>query len=391
MRDLERMVCMSLEDSLRAGVCRQLIEGKLTEQEAARRLDLSTRQVRRHKKRLREEGERGVIHRSRGRESPRRLPEEKRAEVMELYRGTYAGWNMTHLGEHLEKRHKIRLSREALRRILLGEESRPKRRRQKRHHSWRERRPREGELVQWDTSLHLWLGPDGEEAVLIQAVDDATSKILWAEFFEHDGVLENLSVLRSLVRKHGLFESVYADQTSKFFLTDEDRLAARERGEEGLTQFGRVMKALGIGMIPALSAQAKGRVERSFRTLQDRLVKELALYRIRTRVEANRYLQTTFLSDYNRRFSVAAANPDQALLRVSLRDDKNIFCLRETRTVQNDLTITVHGERWQLAGALRSGERVELRTRLDGRIHVYKKDQEVKYCRITRAAKAASD
>ena len=367
-----------------------MMEGKLTEAEAAGRLSLSTRQVRRHKKRVRAEGAGGVIHRSRGRESPRRTPEATRERVVGLYRETYSAWNMEHLKERLESDHRIGLSRETLRRILFEEASRPRRHRPKGHHKWRERRGREGELVQWDTSIHLWFGAEGEKAVLILAVDDATSKFLWAEFFEHDGVLENLAVLRSIVRKHGLCESVYADATSKFFLAEEDLLAARERGEEGLTQFGRVMKHLGIGMIKALSPQAKGRVERAFRTLQDRLIKELALYGIRTRAKGNRYLRKTFIPNYNRRFGVAAADPSDAWVRVWPLDEPNTFCLRDTRTVQNDLTISVDGERWQLHGGVRSGEHVELRTRLDASVHLYKKDKELEYHRIKRLAKAAS-
>jgi transposase len=366
------------------------MEGKLSEAEAARRLWLSVRQVRRHRKRVREEGERGVIHRSRGRESPRRTPEATREKVVALYRETYSAWNMEHLKEHLESKHEIELSRETLRGILLDEESRPRRRRGQRHHKWRERRAREGELVQWDTSIHRWFGAGGEEAVLILGVDDATSKILWAEFFEHDGVLENLAVLRSIVRKHGLFESVYADGTSKFFLTEEELLAARERGKEGFTQFGRVMKTLGIGMIHALSPQAKGRVERAFRTLQDRLIKELALYGIRTRQDGNRYLRKTFIPHYNHRFGVAAADSSSSWVNAGPLDEPNVFCLRETRTVQNDLTISVQGERWQLHGGVRSREHVELRTRLGGSVHVYKKDKELGYHRISRVAKVAS-
>ena len=380
---------MSLEDTLRAGVCRQLIEGKLTEGAAAERLSLSVRQVRRCKRRVREEGDGGVVHRSRGRASPRRVGEDQEAEVRRLYEGTYAGWNMVHLGEWLESKHGLRLSHETLRRILVDEESRPHRRHRK-HHAWRERRGRAGELVQWDTSIHPWFGADGEKAVLILAVDDATSRIVWAEFFEHDGVLENLSVLRSVVRKHGLPESLYADGTSKFFLTKEEVLAARERGEDGLTQFGRVTKTLGIGRIHALSPEAKGRVERSFRTLQDRLQKELAVLGLRTRADGNRYLRKTFIPDYNRRFGVAAADPSGAWLKVAPLDEPNVFCLRETRTVLNDLTIPVEGERWQLHGGVRSRERVELRTRLDGSVHVYKRDQELEYHRIQRARKAAS-
>lgn len=367
-----------------------MIEGKVSEAEAAERLSLSVRQVRRHKKRVKEEGEFGVVHRSRGQASPRRVPEARRKEVIRLYRETYSGWNMAHFGEHLESGHALRLSRETLRRILMAEEKRPRRKGRRRHRQWRERRGRAGELVQWDTSIHRWLGEGGEKAVLILGVDDATSRILWAEFFEHDGVLENLAVLRAVVRKHGLFESVYADQSSKFFLTEEELLAARERGEEGLTQFGRVMKTLGIGMIRSLSPQGKGRVERAFRTLQDRLVKELALYGIRTRRDGNRYLRKTFIPHYNRRFGVAAADPSAAWLKDVEFDEPNTFCLRETRTVQNDLTISVAGQRWQLERGVRSGQRVEIRTRIDGTSHVYHGDKKLRYHRITKRAEAAA-
>jgi hypothetical protein len=297
---------------------------------------------------------------------------------------------MIHFGEHLEWRHGIRLSRETLRGILMKEESRPRRKGRRRHRQWRERRRRAGELVQWDTSIHLWLGDGGEKAVLILAVDDATSRILWAELFEHDGVLENLAVLRSVVRKHGLFEDMYADRSSKFFLTEDELLAARERGDEGLTQFGRVMKTLGIGMIRSLSPQGKGRVERAFRTLQDRLVKEWALHGIQTRKEANRYLRRTFIPHYNCRFGVAAADPSAAWMKVADLDEPNTFCLRDTRTVQNDLTFSLDGQRWQITDGVRSGQRVEVRTRIDGSRHVYHGERKLKARRITRRAEAAA-
>jgi transposase len=386
-----RTVCMSAQDALRAGVCRRLLDGKLAESEAARRLDLSVRQVRRLKVRVREAGDAGVVHRSRGRPSPRKLAAEVRTEVEQLYRETYSGWNMQHFSERLASDHAIHMSREALRRILMDEAARPRHQRGK-HHTSRERRSREGELLQWDTSIHRWLGEDGESVVLIAVVDDATSKILWAEFFEHDGTLENLAVLRSIVRKHGLFTSLYADRSTKFFLTPEQRLAARESGRKEYTQFGRVARDLGIAMIPAGSPQAKGRIERSFRTHQDRLVKELALLGIKTRQEANRYLRKTFIKNYNQRFGVAPARPDAAWLKIKPLDEANLFCLKETRVVQNDLTIAVNGERWQLKGRVRSGETVELRTRLNGTVHVYKKDKELAWKRVTREQRiAASD
>lgn len=390
MERTDRTVCMSARDSVRAGVCERLIEGKLGERVAAERLTLSVRQVRRLKRRVGEEGPPGVVHRSRGRASPRRLPEPLRAEVTRLYREVYAGWNMQHFGEWLAGRHGIRLSRESLRQILRDEPSRPRRRQRRQHRRWRDRRPREGEMLQMDASVHAWLGEEGEKSVLISALDDATSRVVWAEFFEHYGVLENLAVVRNLVRTHGLPQSLYLDRHTMYFLADEDALAARERGADGLTQFGRVMKALGTEMIPAGSPQAKGRVERSYRTQQDRLIKELRLLGIRTRADANEYLHNTFLPDYNDRFGVQPAEADAAWVPLGPVDEHALFCLRETRVAANDLTISVRGQKWQLHGPVRSGQKVELRTWLDRSVHIYKGDTELGYHPIQPATATAA-
>jgi len=385
-----RTVCMSQRDSLRAAVCERLIVGTLKEAAASARLGLSVRQMRRLKKRVREEGQTGVIHRSRGRASPRRVSEAVRERVVQLYRDTYEGWNVTHFSERLASHHQIAVSRETVRQWLRDEPSRPRRRHRKQHRQWREPRPREGELVQMDTSIHDWLGEEGEKAVLISAVDDATHRILWAAFFEHNGVLENLTVVRDLVARYGLPESLYLDHHTIFFLPEDDARAAHERGEEGLTQFGQVMKRLGIGMIGAGSAQAKGRIERSYRTLQDRLLKELRLEGIRTRAAANRYLHRTFIPHYNRRFGVEAANPDAAWVPAGGLDEHAVFCLRDTRVAHNDLTISVNGQRWQLHDPVRSRQRVELHTWLDGSIHVYKGDTELDYHRVGHTKAAAA-
>ena len=390
MDENDRTVCMSTRDSLRAGICERLLEKALSEEEAAGRLCVSVRQVRRLKRRVKAAGPRGVIHRSRGRPSPRRISEAVQADVERLYHATYTGWNMVHFGEYLASRHGIRLSRETLRKMLLAEEARPQRRRRKQHRQWRERRRREGELIQMDTSIHPWLGEDGEKVVLISAVDDATSRILWAEFFEHNGVLENLALVRDIVAKYGLPQSLYVDHHTIFFVPQEAALAARERGEEALTQFGQVMKRLGIEMIAAGSPQAKGRVERLYRTLQDRLLKELRLEGMHTRVEANRYLHHTFIPAYNERFGVEPADSEAAWVPAGPIDEHAVFCLRETRVVQNDATISVRGHTWQLHGRVRSRQRVELRTWLDATVHVYKGDTELAYHRVGRAKVVAA-
>lgn len=379
---------MSMREHLRYQVCGQMLRGEIGEREAGERLGLSVRQVRRLKKRVAAEGAVGVIHRLRGRPSARRTPEALRERVRQLYEGRYAGWNVTHLSEKLRSAHGIVLSRESVRRILLAEPSRPRRGRRRRHRRWRARRSREGELLQMDASVHAWLGEGGEEAVLISAVDDATGKAVWGEFFAVDGTLENLAVVKEVVKRRGIPQGLYLDRSPKYFPDEAVATEARERGREALTQFGRAMKELGVGMTRAGSPQGKGRVERSFRTFQDRLVKELALEGIKTREEANEYLHGVFLVEYNRRFAVEAGERESAFVRVPRGFDYNgVFCLKEVRTVQNDYTISYRGRKIQLEDTgLYSGRKVEVRVWLDGSIHVYRKGRPVKAKKLVRRA-----
>jgi hypothetical protein len=321
-----------------------------------------------------------VIHRLRGRPSARSTPEEVVKRVRELYEETYSGWNMTHFSEKLEGVHGIILSREKVRQILLEESARPRRNRRRKHRRWRARRGREGELVQMDASIHPWLGKDAEEVVLISAIDDATGKVLWAEFFPSDGTLENMAVVRAIVRKHGIPGEIYLDRSTKYFPEEEAALAARERGEEALTQFGRAMKEMGIRMVKARSPQAKGRIERLFGTLQDRLVKELALEGIKTREKANAYLRREFVPRFNARFAVRPGENESAFVKVSgVMDYNAVFCLKETRTVQNDYTVSYEGAKVQLEdNSVWAGQKVEVRVWLDSSVHVYAKDRPVK-------------
>lgn len=384
----DRALRMSIREHLRNMVCRQMLRGRVSEREAAERLDLSVRQVRRLKKRVAAEGPTGVIHRLRGRPSARRTPEEIQRRVRGLYEGRYAGWNMAHFTERVKEVHGIEISRERVRRILLEEPSRPRRSRRRKHRRWRARRESEGELVQMDASIHPWLGEGGERATLISAVDDATGKVLSARFFSSDGTLENLAVVREIVTRRGIPAELYLDRSSKYFPDEKTEAEAAERGKEVVTQFGRAMRELGVRMIKARSPQAKGRVERSFRTFQDRLVKELALEGIKTLEEADAYLRKVFSPSYNRRFSVRAQNKESAFVKVSGHMDYNgVFCLKDTRTVQNDYTISYGGEKIQVEETgVRAGQKVEVRVWLDGSLHVYRKDRPVKAHKIRRRA-----
>lgn len=379
---------MSIKEHMRYVVCQGMLRGHLREKEAAERLDLSVRQVRRLKRRVGREGPGGVIHRLRGRPSGRRTPEALEEQVRQLYQGRYVGWNMTHFSERLARVHGVVLSRERIREILLDEPCRPRRGKRRKHRRWRARRSRLGELVQMDASVHQWLGEDGEEAVLVSTIDDATGKALRAHFFACDGTLENLAVVKGIVKRYGIPVELYLDGAGKYFPDEEAGREARERGEEALTQFGRAMRELGVKMIRAGSPQAKGRIERSFKTFQDRLVKELALEGIKTIEGANEYLEKLFLPGYNARFGVSAQDKESAFVKVPAGFDYNrVFCLKEVRTVQNDYTISYEGEKIQLEDrGLYAGQKVEVRVWLDGSVHVYRNDRPVKAEKILRRA-----
>lgn len=375
---------MSVREHKRLTTARMLLAGDLREREAAEMLGLSPRQVRRLKRRVRAEGEAGVVHGLCGRPSARKMAEETGERIRLKYRELGGDWSVRHFADELPSLLGVEASREKLRRVLVEEPGRPRRGKRREHRRWRERRAREGELVQMDTSIHAWLEDRGPRLKLIAAIDDATGTLPWAEFFESEGVLENLTVVRRMVERKGLCASLYIDGAGHFFLDDKELAAARERGEEGLTQFGRVMKELGIETIHARSPQAKGRVERLFGTLQDRLVHELRLRGARDMAGANAYLRGGFLAKFNKRFGVTAATPGTMYVPLPKGFDYDaVFCLREERTIRNDYTISFNGRLLQLhrdrGHAFCAGRKVEARTHLDGSLHVFHGNKEVRF------------
>ena len=300
---------MSRKERERLRVMVVLEERRLRQREAAGRLGLSERQVRRILRRYRAEGDAGLVHRGRGRPSNRRLPQETRQRALEAVQEHYRDFGPTLAAEKLQEREGIRVSRETLRQWMIEEKlwqcRRPVHRRV---HLWRPRRPAFGELVQMDTSEHAWLEGRGEgEPVLVSMIDDATGRQV-KRFFPKDTTPANLEVLGLWLRRYGRPLAIYADGDSIFRVPS--RAATAEEARQGLrpqTQFGRALRELGITFIGASSPQAKGRVERSFQTDQDRLVKELRLRDIATIAQANAYLEEEYLALLNRRFTVAAA------------------------------------------------------------------------------------
>jgi transposase len=334
--------------------------GKLRAKESAERLGVSERQVKRLVKALRERGDVAAVHGLKGRRSNRAAEPEVREKVLKLQQRLYEGYGPTLLAEKLADKHGIEVSRETLRSWLVAAGCWKPRRKRRERHPWRERRARLGELVQLDTSIHDWLEA-GEKAVLVAAIDDATSQV-FGLFAEGDTVFANYAVIRGWVERHGRPLGYYVDRHTHFSIADSSGVQRAET-----TQIGRAMGELAIEMISAYTPQAKGRVERLFRTLQDRLVKELRERGIRTIEAANRFLLETYWPSHNRRFARPARDPHDAHRPLSgehRRNLRRIFSWREERTLRGDETIQYNRRHYLVDTRgdvrLRRGRKVEV-------------------------------
>ena len=329
---------MKANDERRIEVLIRVEAGLLSATEAAGLLGVSDRQARRLAAAYRAEGPRGVVHGNRGRPPAHALPEELRDRVRALATGRYAGVNHTHLAELLAEREGIQLPRSTLADILreVGVRSpRPQKRRSK-HRSRRERYPQEGMLLQIDASHHDWLQGRGPRLALLGVIDDATSKVAGARFHETEDARGYLLLLREVCRKVGVPHAIYSDKHSVFWPTRGETLQEQLAGRRSPTQFGRAMAELGVQLIAAHSPQAKGRIERLWGTLQDRLVSELRLANVTTIEEANAFLPA-FLARCNRTFAVAPQTPGSAYRqRLGAAELDRTLCFKHERVVGKD-------------------------------------------------------
>ncbi len=358
-------------------VLNRVERGLLTGEEAAGLMGLSLRQERRLLAAYRKEGVAALAHGNRGRKPVHRIGEETRNRVVELARGPYAGLNHHHLRDALEEREGLRLSRSTVRRLLQeAGVPNPRRRRRPQHRQRRERYPQEGMLLQVDGSRHDWLEGRGAYLTLLAAVDDATGTIPYALFREQEDAHGYFLLLREIAGRKGLPLAIYSDRHSIFQVNPKQRETVAEQlaGERQPTQFGRALKELGIESIVALSPQAKGRVERLFGTLQDRLVSELRLKKANTLEEANRGLWE-YLPRFNRCFAVPPAQPGSAYRAAAGSGGlAGMLCFKYQRTVANDNTVKLEEHTLQLLpGPERlsyARARVEVRELLDGSFSV---------------------
>lgn len=352
-------------------------DGNMTQREAAEKMGISERWVRKLLRRMKTEGDSVVVHGLRGRASNRKLPAKTQQQGLSILKQPdWHDFGPTFAAQQLAKLHQIHVGKETLRGWMIEAGMwKPGSRKIREVHGWRPRRSGFGELVQWDTSDHDWLEGRGPVRYLVRMIDDATSWS-WGRFVESDATPFNMAVLWEYLEKNGRMVDVYTDRDSMFTVprrkgeSEQDRQAA-----DRLTQLGRSLREMGIGSILANSAQAKGRVERSHLTAQDRLVKQLRLAKIRTLEAANAFLEKEYWPEWNECFARPVKDfPNQHRPMTEALDLAAILCHAENRVIANDYTFSFAGQRYQIlrdqvqAGMRRQRLRVELR--LDGELKV---------------------
>lgn len=360
------MITMSQKELRRLHFVRSALGKVITQAEAAEGIGISERQVRRITKRVREEGDRGLIHRSRGRFSNRAILIQVKSKVLDLYKKKYPDFGPTLASEKLLEKDNLAINDETLRLWLIEAKIPYKKRRKRPHRERRERRARLGELVQTDGSHHDWFEGRGPRCVLMGYIDDATGRP-WGRFEPYEGTLPAMRSLRGYIKRYGIPGALYLDKHMTYRSPKQQTIEDELAGRRAMSQFQRAAEELGIQVIHADSPQAKGRVERLFRTFQDRLIKEMRLANICGIEEGNRFL-SHYLPLYYKRFGVvpAAQGDMHRPMPVGLDLDR-ILCVKTERVLRNDFTVAHDGKLYQVLDNTRV-KKVTVEERVDGAV-----------------------
>jgi transposase len=377
---------MSKRELRRAGVLSRVASDELKLVDAAQLMRLSYRQVKRIWQRFQAEGPEGLKHRSAGRESNRAKPREFREQVLQLVREKYSGpikqrFGPTLAAEHLESEDGLVVHPETLRRWMLEAGLWSRMRKRRAHRRWREPKEHFGELVQMDGSFHQWFEDRGPTGCLMNLVDDATTETL-GRLGQQETIWAAAGVLRRWIEKYGVPLALYVDWKNVYVQEATEKQLLR--GEEAITQFGRMCASLGIRIIAANSPQAKGRVERNHGTHQDRMVKKLRRKNIQSYDAANAYLETEYLPEHNRRFARPAASPeDYHQPAPSRKELDEVFHLEESRVIGNDWVVRYHNRFLQVKRQARNYAPAKGKVVVceweDGRLEIRYRGQKVKW------------
>jgi hypothetical protein len=378
------IITMSRREVDRLRILDGVIKGDVTQVRAGEVLGLSERQVRRLVMRIKQVGPEGIIHRSRGCRSVRKMPDEAASEIQRVIEERYKDFGPTLAAEMLREREGIEVSREKLRQLMLEAGLWKRARRREEPHPWRERKDHYGQMVQMDGSHHKWLEDRGQKMVLMGYIDDASS-CFFGRFYEYEGVYPAMDSLKRYIRLYGRPVSLYTDKHSTYKTTRQPSLDELLKGQRAATQLERACREFGIEVIHASSPQAKGRIERVFGTLQDRLVKAMRLEGISTLEQANAFLES-YLPRHNQMFARQPAKREDLHRRLTpgMRY-RDVFCLKEKRTITNGYTIKWNGRELLIdrpTAAMRR-RRVEVREQFNGQIEIHFNGRRLKFRDIT--------
>ncbi|HEX9664401.1 MAG TPA: ISNCY family transposase [Patescibacteria group bacterium] len=380
------LITMSSKEIDRFQVIKKLIGKHIDEIKAAKLLRLSVRQIRRLKSKVRQSGAKGLIHGNRGKESHNRINENKKKKIIVLLRKHYHDFGPTFASEKLSENHGVNHDSKTIRQIMIDEglwKPRTKKKQQK-HLQWRERKSCYGEMIQFDGSYEHWFEDrnDTGEICLLAAIDDATGRPVSLIFAKHEGVFPVFGFWRRYTVKNGKPKSIYLDKFSTYSMNHK---LAKENSDT-LTQFERAAGELKIELIKANSPEAKGRVERLFGTLQDRLIKELRLANISDIAAANIFLEKTFIPKFNAKFSVEPRNKTDLHQKLTQKENKQlqgIFSRQRERTVLNDFTFSFNKQWYQLIkeqpATICKKDKVIVEEHLDHSIHVRLRSKYLNY------------
>ena len=374
------IIVMSQRELKRLHVIHKVLEQKLKQVEAAEVLRLSDRQIRRIVRNMRRDGDSGIIHKSRGRSSNRAIPKKIKDRVIKLYREKYWDFGPTLANEKLSEIDKIKIGTQTVRNWLIKDAAWQVTHKCRKHRMWRERKHHFGEMLQMDGSHHCWFEDRGPECVLMGYIDDATGNV-FARFHEYEGTIPAMDSFKRYIKKYGIPHNMYLDRHTTYKSTAKPTIEEELRNEVPLSEFGRAVKEIGVELIYAHSPQAKGRIERLFRTFQDRVIKEMRLRGIRDIKQANEFLDY-YLPIYNKRFSVASIEKGDFHRAVPKGMDLDgVLCIKKECTLRNDFTIGYKKSLYQIFDKV-NAKKVFVEERINGRMYIKYKSKRLKYKKI---------
>lgn len=368
-------ITMSKKQIDRYEIIKRLIRKEINGTETARLLCLSIRQIKRLKAKVKKHGPQGLIHAGQGRRSNNQVDEKEKLKIVALLREHYYDFGPTFAAEKLSEKHNIDRDPKTIRSIMIAEELwKPKQKRKgSSFRSWRERKASYGEMQQFDGSYEYWFEDRAPKCCLLASIDDATGIVTQAKFDQHEGVFPVFGFWKAYLERQGQPRAIYLDKFSTYKMNQK----TAQNNHDTLTQFQRAADELHLDLITAHSPQAKGRIERLFETLQDRLIKELRLAGISTIEEANIFLEKVFFPKFNRQFSVGSRNEIDLHKKLSAKEItklESIFSRQNKRIAHNDFTISFNNQWYQLTkdqpATVQKKDVVIMEERLDGSIRV---------------------